>query len=150
MKNLKKIFFTILLIFILFLLVDKSVFASTIQLENVEYSERFKKWLELSDEEKQNVLQPRMYDVLPTTTDSKNIFYKIRLVGASINSTYDLRNIIPANLKIRDQMSTKSCWAFASLSSLETNLALYDYKQNGYVSNPKIYDFSERHMEYAK
>ena len=149
MKNLKKIFFTILLIFILFLLVDKSVFASTNQFQNSEYSEKFKEWLELSDEEKQNVLQPRMYDVLPTTTNSQNIFYKIRLLGASINSTYDLRNIIPANLKIRNQMNTEACWAFAALSSLETNLALYDYKQNGNVSNPKIYDFSERHMDYA-
>ena len=149
MNKLKKTIFTILLIFILFLLVDKRVFASTNQFQAVEYSEDFKKWLELSDEEKQNVMQPRAYDVLPTTTPSQNIFYKARMLGASISQKYDLRSIIPANLKIRDQKSTLSCWALATLSSLETNLALYDYKQNSSAPSPKVYDFSERHMDYA-
>ena len=97
MNKLKKTIFTILLIFILFLLVDKRVFASSNQFQTVEYSEDFKKWLELSDEEKQNVMQPRAYDVLPTTTPSQNIFYKARMLGASISQKYDLRSIIPAN-----------------------------------------------------
>lgn len=149
MKKLKKIFLIIFLIFILFLLVDKKVFASTNLFQKVEYSEEYKKWLELTDEEKKNVIQPRMYDVLPQTDTSKSIFYKIRLLGATINPTYNLKDVIPTNLQIRNQMHTNTCWAFATLSSLETNLALYDYKKNNTDAEAKVYDFSERHMDYS-
>ncbi len=150
MKKQKKIFITfILLFFILILLINQKVFANTNLIQKVEYSEDFKKWLELSDEEKKNTIQPRMYDVLPTATPSKNLFYKIRLVGASVNSTYSLKEAIPSNLAIRNQMRTNSCWTFAALSSLETNLALYDYKKGDNISEQRVYDFSERHMEYA-
>ena len=150
MKKLKKIFILFIsLIFILILLMNQKVFADIDSINKMEYSEEFKRWLELSDEEKENTIQPRMYDLQPTTFVSKNPLYKIRLLGASINKTYSLKNIIPSNLIIRDQMNTNSCWAFAVLSSLETNLALTNYKKTNTDLNSKVYDFSERHMEYA-
>ncbi len=150
MKKLKKIFILFIsLIFILILLMNQKVFANIDSINKMEYSEDFKRWLELSDEEKENTIQPRMYDLQPTTFASKNPLYKIRLLGASINKTYSLKNVIPSNLIIRDQMSTNSCWAFAALSTLETNLALANYKKTNTDLNSKVYDFSERHMEYA-
>lgn len=115
--------------------------------EEIEYSEDFKQWLELSDEEKQKVMMPRMYDVPYTYIDSKNPLLNARLLKASINTRYSLKDVIPANLVIKNQMQTNSCWAFAALSTLETNLALSNYKRGVQLS--KIYDFSERHMEYA-
>lgn len=69
------------------------------------------------------------------------------MLGSSVNSRFSLKDVIPTNLAIRNQQQTNSCWAFAALSSLETNLALSNYR-NG-TNTSKVYDYSERHMEYA-
>lgn len=146
MKQLKKnIIITITLFFILIILLSQQVLAqtNTISIQKGEYSEDFKKWLELSDEEKSKVMQPRMYDVKNISNISKNPLYKARMITANIQKTFNLKDIIPDNLVIRNQMQTNSCWAFATLSSLETNLALANRNTS------KVYDFSERHMEYA-
>lgn len=138
-----------LLLCMLFLLTNPKVFANNIanSLSPVEYSEEFKKWLELSEEEKKKVMMPKMYDFENSKTEYKNPLYFARMLGSSLTSKYSLKDVIPANLAIRNQQQTGSCWAFASLSSLETNLALSNYR-NG-TNTSKVYDFSERHMEYA-
>jgi len=55
----------IFLLFIMFLLLSKDVFANNIanSLSEKEYSNEFKEWLNLSDEEKQKVMMPRIYDI---------------------------------------------------------------------------------------
>lgn len=149
MKKLKKAVTISLLIFILTVLANQAVFASNPAnlLERVEYSEDFKKWLKLSDEEKKNVMIPRMYEVPNTKLEYKNPLYNAKMLRANINSRYSLKDIIPSNLVIKNQQQTNSCWTFAIMSSLETNLALSNYKKG--INTPKVYDFSERHMEYA-
>lgn len=150
MKKLKKtIVVLILLIFLIMFLATQKVFASSSAnlLKTVDYSDDFKKWLELSDEEKKNVMMPRMYDVSFSKPEYTNPLYKAKMLRSNISPKYDLRDIIPTNLAIRNQLRTNSCWAFASLSSLETNLALTNYKKG--VNLSKVYDFSERHMEYS-
>ena len=145
MKKLKISF--ILILFILALLSNSQVFASNISFKKVEYSENFSNWLKLSDEEKKNTIAPRMYDVPFTNILSTSPFRRFKMLRSSIADTkYSLKDYIPDNLSIRNQYNTNSCWAFATLSSLETNLALTDYK-NGLTSH-KVYDFSERHMNY--
>ena len=148
MKKQKKI--AIIAIVLSILLITPKVLANSISnvdmIKKVEYSEDFKRWLKLSDEEKNKTIQPRMYDVIVTDFNTRTIFYKMRLLGARSNSKYNLKNIIPENLLTKDQQETNSCWAFAALTSLETNLALSDYRQD---IKAKTYDFSERHMEYA-
>ena len=132
MKKLKRNFVAIIvLFFMLILLIDQKVFASSIEnlVEKVEYTDDFKRWLELSDEEKEKVMQPRMYDVLVTNTTSKNLIYNARMLGSSLDSKYSLKDIIPSNLFIKNQQNTNSCWAFAAISSLETNIAMYNYKK---------------------
>lgn len=148
----KKIIKNIVIVFLLFvpiLLVSQEVFASDIanSLSRMEYSEEFKEWLKLSDEEKEKVIMPRMYNIKNSTIEYKNPLFLTRMLGTSINSRYSLKETIPTNLAIRNQQQTNSCWAFAALSSLETNLALSNYR-NG-INTSKVYDFSERHMEYA-
>lgn len=152
MKKMKKIMKNvtiILLLFLLILLASQEVFASNVanSLTKMEYSEDFKKWLELPDEEKKNVMIPRMYEVPYTRIEYNNPLYITRMLRANVNSKYSLKDIIPDNLSIRNQQQTNSCWAFARLSSLETNLALSNYKKG--INLSKVYDFSERHMEYA-
>lgn len=150
MKKLKKLFITITVLFLILIMSSNiKVNASSIKdlIQEVEYSEEFKKWLELSDEEKEKTVQPRMYDVLSEQKSTKNLFFRARLLGASMNPKYSLKDIIPDNLVIKNQQNTNSCWAFSAISSLETNLAMNDYKNS--IVTPKVYDFSERHMEYA-
>lgn len=145
----KKCIIIILLTLIPIFVFNPKVSASNIAslFETVQYSEEYTRWLELSNEEKKNVIMPQMYDVLNTNFESKNPVYLTRLLGAGVNNTYSLKNIIPSNLIIRNQKSTNSCWAFAALSSLETNLAMSNYKKG--INTDAVYDYSERHMEYA-
>ena len=151
MKKQKKIFTIIILsVIMLVLLVNQEAFASSNianSLSKMEYSEEFNEWLKLSDEEREKVIMPRMYNIKSSKTEYKNPLYLTRMLGSSVNSRYSLKDIIPTNLTIRNQQQTYSCWAFAALSSLETNLALSNYR-NG-INTSKVYDFSERHMEYA-
>lgn len=150
MKKLKKIcLILILLAFIIITLTNQKVIATNNEniIQAREYSEDYKEWLKLSDEEKEKVIMPRMYDVKVSTDKYKNIFHQAEIVGASLTSKYSLRDTIPENTKIRNQMQTNTCWAFGAISSLETNLALNNYRKG--LNAKKIYDFSERHMEYA-
>lgn len=149
MKKIIKKITIILMLFWLILLANSQIFATntTNILTSMEYSEDYKKWLELSEEEKNTVLMPRMYEVPYSKIEYSNPLYNVKMLRANINSKYSLKDVIPNNLAIRDQQQTGSCWAFARLSSLETNLALSNYKAG--VNLTKIYDFSERHMEYA-
>ena len=113
----------------------------------VKYSDEYKKWNELSSKEKFSVIQPKIYDELNTIFESKNPIYEANLVGASADSKFSLKDVISNNLAIKNQYNTESCWAFSGLSSLETNLALSNYKKN--MNKDKIYDFSERHANYS-
>ena len=136
------------LIFLGIVLLTKTIFANDTSklFEKVDYTEEFKMWLNLSDEEKERCLIPRMYKITPSEKFERNLWYRTSLLGTSLNPRYSLKDVIPNNLSIRNQGSTQACWAFASISSLETNLALSNLKSG---ENEKIYDFSERHMEYA-
>lgn len=142
MNKLKKI----LIVFIFtMVLLSTSVFAK-IEVKPIEYTERYKEYLELSDEEKQKLIEPRSFYATNNTIANKNLFRIARNVKATLESNYSLKNYIPENIIVKNQGSTGSCWAFAALSSLETNLALQNYYKG---FSTRVYDFSERHMEYA-
>lgn len=147
-KTIKKLA-VILLLFILILFSSRGILANstTDLIYPEEYSEEYKRWLELPEEERQNTIMPRPYEIKPSKIEYKNPLYLTRMLGSSLDSRYSLKDTIPDNLTIRNQQQTGSCWAFAALSALETNLALYNYKNN--INESKVYDFSERHMEYA-
>ena len=103
-----------------------------------EYSEAYKQWMKLTEQERAIVQMPQRYDT------KYNIFnIGMKASSSSIPTRYDLRDHIinKNNIKIKSQGNTSACWAFAALSSLETNLSL--------KNQTKTYDYSERHMEYA-
>ena len=139
----------LIVIFTLIILSNKEILANDIanSLSKKDYTDEFQEWLDLSEEEKQKVMMPRMYDFKNSKIEYNNPIYLTRMLGANISSRFSLKDIIPANLSIRNQQQTNSCWAFAAISSLETNLALSNY--NNGINTSKIYDFSERHMEYT-
>lgn len=147
MKKLKKTFIIRTLLLLTFILLFSSrVLAkdSASSFQAVNYSDDFKKWLELSEEEKKSTMQPRLYSITSSSPHVQNPFF--RALRSYFVPYYNLKDVIPSNLVIKNQMQTNSCWAFAALSSLETNLAIADYKKG---NTAKLYDYSERHMEYA-
>ena len=125
--------------------------------ETNEYSSLYKKYLKLSDEEKEKIeVIPRKYDVpldmiyedtIEVKEDSNifnlfGLFAKSTVISQdveSIPSKFDLRDKI--DIKVEDQGYYGLCWAFSGMSSLETYLAL-----NGYGD----YDFSELHIDYIE
>lgn len=149
MNKLKRIcIISMLLVFILISLLNVKIFA--IDNENVlqqeEYSEEFKRWLELPEEEREKIMMPRPYEIRNTNVRYRSPLYMAKMVKASMNGRYSLKDQIPANLVIKNQKSTNSCWTFATASALETNLAIANLKKGTNLS--KVYDFSERHIEY--
>ena len=145
MQKQKKIMKIGVFLAIVLMFFSKESFASELSdlANKTEYTEQFKRYIEFSDEEKENALLPRIFNTNKTKKRVTNPFYLMSLVGSTSDSNYSLIEDIPQNVVVKDQKSTNSCWTFASLSSLETNLALNSSDKT------KVYDFSERHMEYA-
>ena len=129
---------TLVIVVILFSLdLFNTVFAQELQLETKSNNEKYIEWLELSEEEQKKVVTPAVY-VKSIQDNVKNLgeSFKQRIVGAS--SSFNLRNSI--NLKVKNQMQTEQCWAFATTTQLESYMAL---KKN------KSVEYSPRHMEYS-
>lgn len=147
MKKQKK-FLIQIFIFLIIVLSSCNVFATDLinYFGEMENSEEFKKYSELSDEEKEKVIMPKMYEVQSSKRVVTNPLKLAKLLGATVDTKYSLKDVIPENVVVRDQKNTNSCWAFSGIGMLESTLALRDYK-NG--KSPVAYDFSERHMEYA-
>ena len=148
-KKLKIIF--VEMIFIILFLVN-SVFATEL---NVKTTKSYDKWDSLNPEEKEETLLPRTISVsVPKEilnkydfTIPKKISYLVRgimnnnNVGASITSSkYSLKDDM--DLRVENQGKTYECWAFSTIKSLETNIAISNSKKS-------LDNFSERHMDYT-
>ena len=150
-SKLIKIFSVIIITIIAFSFIGVNAY-SDYEVKEADYSDEYKQWLELSDEEKEKVVKPRKYNIIQDYDNSTyiksidNVFKAQQLLRAAIPTKYDLRSLIPENLKVRDQMQTNTCWAFSTLGALESTLALSNYNAGLPVTE---YDFSERHMSYG-
>lgn len=118
------------------------------EIKEVEYSKEYKHWLELTDEQREKTIEPLKYDIktINKTNNTKNIIKLLQKVKAEKTGKYDLREVIPENMVIRNQKNTSACWAFATIGSLESNLAIKNLKNS---TDAKRYDYSEMHMNYA-
>lgn len=147
MKINKRIKSFILIIILFMTLGIPTVYANSIIIDAnpIEYTEEYKRYLELSDEERKEALEPRSFKVLKNERDTKNPLYLIKEYGSelgAIESRFSLFEIIPNNMVVKNQMNQDTCWAFNGLAALETNLAIAN-------NDSKVYDFSERHVDYS-
>ncbi len=158
MKKAKKILIIFLILNILFCVKVFAVSFDNKEIEEYEYTNAYKKYLQMTDEEKQKVMEPSKYDLGNNSSTNKammsnkyislqNFMSYLRASAYSTQDKFTLKDIIADNLKIKNQEQTNTCWAFAGISSLETHLAMKDLLNN---STKKVYDFSERHMVYSK
>ena len=150
-RNIKKISLSIIACVITLLVLTTSVYAVDISAyattvgETKQVSKQYEEWSKLSDEEKERVYEPLMYDIDDEKVE-ENIFGVARRIGASLESRYDLRDLIPENMEAKNQGQTNSCWAHSMIAISEVAMALQDYKNN--VANKEVYDFSEQHAIY--
>lgn len=124
---------------------------------NVNLPDEYKVWNELTIEEKETTLMPQTNSAqVPENILNKyeveDVPYLVNsLLGKKIggfdnvsatvsNSRYSLADLL--NLRVEHQGSTTECWAFATLKSMESNIAI----ENGLTDIP---NFSERHADYA-
>ena len=149
MKKLRKVL-VVTLLAIITVAMNTAVFASTNDLiklvKEPQYSEDFKEWLELDTNQRSGLKMPMTFDLIESNYQSNNPINIVQSVGNTLESKFTLQDIIPENMVVRNQKNTNSCWAFASLGSLESHLALTNYYND---KEAKVYDLSERHMEYG-
>lgn len=147
MKLRNKLFKIVALLIIFILVSLNASYVLGVTFKEGEKTESYKEWEKLSDEEKENTIAPQKYETSSEGVSfTGNPIKAARLKANATDSFFCLDSLIPENLTIKNQYTTNTCWTFASLASLETTLALADYYAN---RTTKVYDYSERHMEYA-
>ena len=139
-KYTKLIILILIIIFFMLLTNDNNVYA----LEDPDsYTDQYKKYLELSEEEKKKVdVIPEKYGI-SLKNYNKNKISSARLFSsnnnANIPSRYNLAE--KYNIKVENQGQEGNCWTFASLETLETYLQIHGYG---------TFDFSENHLNYLE
>ena len=149
-KLIKYFYITGMIVFSLLFLLNNKSYA----LEDVDhYSELYKQYLELSDEEKEKVeVIPDKYGTtlkeynekegLNNKNNSKLRLFKAPNVMNNLNtlpSRYSLADNY--NIKVENQGQEGNCWTFASLETIETYLQMHGYG---------TFDFSENHLNYIE
>ena len=135
----------VILVFVILLFcigVTTNLYASNELKISEDTTEDYKKWEELSSEEKKKYIQPSRYsvDISSSATTSSQDNRKIKVKSSVLPSSYSLKDKI--SLMVRDQQSTGQCWAFTTTNLISTNI------QKVGLSSTFI-PFSTRHMEYT-
>lgn len=112
-------------------------------IDKSEYTDEYMDYMNLSDEEKQNVaVIPNKYKVSKELFNDKyfqSLYNKNNYSNyAEAANSFDLRSITGA-LNVEDQGSTNLCWAYAANKILEISSKRLD---------SKTYDFSETYLDY--
>lgn len=150
MNRLHKFFLSFIILFFVF---QSSVLAKSsvnFDFEKLEYAEEYKNWLALPEEERGKTLPPNKYNIISNNkkivNSTNNPISINRILKNSVQSKFSLKDVLGDSIKIKNQGNTNTCWAFATLGTLESTLSYQDYKNNNTI---KEYDFSERHMVYS-
>ena len=144
----KKVVYISILIVICFFFSSTVIASTADSIQPVEFTEEYKKYLLLSDEEKAKYeIIPNPYKTVSQKKNDTNPIFAMSKVGAGNESSFSLlnQNYLP-RLRINHQENTNICWAFSTLSSLETHLDLKNIQKG---LSPVYYDFSESHMDYG-
>lgn len=131
-KILKRVLFTCSIL----LFSMSYVYGEEIKAIECEYTEQYKKWLRMTDEEKNGLSVP----VMCKTDDT---FFKLvgdtNVMASFTSAKFDLRDYNYVT-SVKNQNKSETCWAFATMASIESNLLM---------NNKGNYDFSEAHLELA-
>ena len=130
-KNIIKI---ISLSFIIFTIFSFGLVFASMDLESKlavdEYSEEYEQWLQLSDEEKENTIEPRKYDIEMQKDNQtylkelNNVFRVQKLLRATISADYNLKDVIPENVTIKKSNVNKFLLGFCDNRNVRITLSL--------------------------
>ena len=86
---------------------------NAMELKERKYSSQYEEWLQLSEEERKNTVQPNKYTINITEENipKQQFIAQMRLLSTENNSQFDLRDKI--EIKVKNQENTSECWAFA-------------------------------------
>lgn len=132
MKNKIKLFSLKILTIFIFLFLFTDVNAEDL-LPNIIKSESFKQWEQLSDDQKNNTIEPSAFDVSYYTVRSKS---RSNILGDSLESSYYPNKSVKI---IKNQKGTSSCWAFSASSALEASI--YSRYNNSFEYSPMHIDY---------
>ena len=106
-----------------------------------DVTKEFKEWQNLSEEEKENTIQPQAYSLPIENSVKKSILKGTASVGeGSLPNRYVIVDDDKISTLVKDQMNTNECWAFTTTSIIETNVAK---KRNKNIL------LSPRHIDYT-
>ena len=120
----KKKFLVFFSVFFFFLLGINFVEATTITATECEYTDAYKKWLKLSEKEKEEVLQPAM---CKTNSNFFSLVGNSSVKESFTSRKFDLRNYNAVS-EVKDQSNTMACWTFATMESIESNLRFNQFE----------------------
>ena len=127
----------IIIIAIVFMFIGLINVNAKIVLQECEYTDEFKKYMKLSESEKNK------YIITPTMCKNAVANTAVNLKSSSLGSadatSFDLRTLNKVT-SVKDQDPSGSCWTFATNASIESNLL---------VNGKGEKDLSEAHMELA-
>lgn len=146
-----------IIVLILLVITSRYTYAKNVEFSEPKYTEVYKAYMEMSEKEREKIIAPQKYNIISNDNKNKminsekivlkNYLASLKSSAYTEKSKFSLVDLIKNNIQIKDQKETNSCWAFTSLTSLETNLALKNYNNK---LDEKIYDYSERHMLYSE
>lgn len=102
-----------------------------------EYTEEYKNWLELSEEERKNFVEPEPYEL--TTENQIQLFSMRENANQNVNSTLPSQYTKEYYGNVKDQGGTWACWAYSAATVFDANYA----KMNSIRKT-----FSNLHMYY--
>lgn len=145
-RNIAKNIFILAFAFVFILQIKSLGFYTENVIQEAEYTEEYRKWLNLSEEEKQNTVTPRKYEI--RVSDNTNYYairknFRAQLAPSRLSNSnyrrYDLREHI--NVQVKDQQSTGQCWVISTNSAIESNIEK--------ITSETSPLFSARYAEYA-
>jgi len=122
-----------------------------------EYSDLYKEWLALSEEDRLRVPEPPKY---VSEFVSKKQYFNANLytpfgTSSTLPSKYDLRDVDGKSYvtSVKNQGQTNLCWSFASAGALESNILVnggnaYDFSAF-HTSNALAFQFSDYYNPYG-
>ena len=136
----------VLLTISLVILFSNLVLAKEDTENTLEYSESYKEWLKLPEEERLKTYMPGMYDTPYYTKEETTDYFTAQynsILRAVVENTERYRlDEDGVEIIVKDQGYTNECWAFSLTSVLETTC----YKVCGALAG---LEFSPRHMDYS-
>lgn len=106
-----------------------------------EYTEEYKKWVELPDDEKANYIQPQMFEKMGEISENDVQTFSIDVDNSKLTASKLPSRFARADYgNVKNQGSTNACWAYSAATVFDTNY---------YITNGTKKTFSNLHMDYA-